>query len=89
LVFKTAALEKSRAVFFSAFGSAGTAASMVEFVFRNFPAQGIAVNAQHFRRAGLIPVGALQNAFDKTLFKLADSLIEEDAALDHQGYQAF
>jgi hypothetical protein len=62
---------------------------MVEFVFGNFPAQGVAVNAQNFRRARLIAVGAFKDALDETFFEFGDSLIEKDAALDHQGYQAF
>jgi len=57
---------------------------MVELVFGDFAAESVAMNAENFRGAGLIAVGALEDAFDEALFEFADGLIEEDAALHHQ-----
>jgi len=62
---------------------------MVEFVLGDFAAKRVAMNAQDFCGAGLVAVGAFENALDEALFEFADSLVEEDAALDHQGNQAF
>ena len=47
------------------------------------------MNSEDFGGAGLIAVGAFEDALDETLFEFAHGLIEEDAALDHQGNQAF
>jgi hypothetical protein len=69
--------------------STGTAATMIEFVLGDFAAEGVAMDAQDFRGARLITVGALEDTFDEAFFEFADGLIEKDAALDHQRYQAF
>ena len=62
---------------------------MVEFVFGHFAAEGVAVNAEHFGGAGLVAVGAVEDALDEALFKLADGLIEKNAPVDHLQNQAF
>lgn len=56
---------------------------MVELVFGYFAAERVAMDAEEFRGAGLIAVGALKDTFDEALLELADGLIEEDAALYH------
>jgi len=55
----------------------------IELIFTNLAAQGIAVDAKDFRRAGLIAVGAVQDPLDKTLFEFPDRLVKENAALHH------
>jgi len=37
----------------------------IQLVLIDLPAQGIAVNAKNFRRAGLVAVRAVQNALDE------------------------
>jgi len=63
--------------------SARAGAAVVEFVLGHFAAQGVAVNAEKFGGAGLVAVGAIQDALDETFFEFADGLVEEDATLDH------
>ena len=60
------------------------AAAMVELVFGYFATERVAMNAENFRGAGLIAVGAFEDALDEALFEFAYGLIEEDAALHHQ-----
>jgi hypothetical protein len=55
----------------------------IELVFTNLAAQGIAVNAEDFRGAGLIAVSTVQNTLDKTLFEFPDCLVKKYAALHH------
>jgi len=62
---------------------------VVELVFRHFSAERVAVDAEEFGRAGLIAVGAVEDALDETLFEFTDRLVEQDAALDHLQYQTF
>jgi hypothetical protein len=71
----------------AALARAGT--TVVEFVFRHFAAEGVAMNAEEGSGAGLIAIGAIEDALDKTFFEFADSLVEKDAALDHLQYQTF
>jgi len=47
------------------------------------------MNAEEFGGAGLIAIGAVEDAFDEAFFKFTNGLIEEDAALDHLQYQTF
>jgi hypothetical protein len=61
----------------------GAVTVRIELVFTDLAAQGIAVYAKDFRRAGLIAVGAVQDALDKALFKFPYSLVKKDAALHH------
>jgi len=68
---------------------AGTAATMVELVFDHLAAKRVAMNAEEFGGAGLIAIGAVEDAFDEAFFKFTNGLIEEDAALDHLQYQTF
>jgi len=56
---------------------------VIEFVFTNFAAQGVAVNAKHLGGAALIAVSAFQNALDEPLFKLTDRFVEKNSALYH------
>jgi hypothetical protein len=64
-------------------------AAVIEFVLGHFAAQGVAVDAEQFGGAGLIAVGALQNAFDEALFKLAHGFIEQNSAFHHLQDQTF
>ena len=61
----------------------GPVAVRIEFVFSDLAAQGVAVNAEDFCGAGLIAVGAIQNALDEALFEFTNSFIEQDPALHH------
>ena len=56
---------------------------MVEFVLGHFTAEGIAVNAENGGGAGLVAVGAIEDALNEAFFKFADRLVEKDATLDH------
>ena len=56
---------------------------VIEFVFTNFAAQRIAVNAKHLGGAALIAVGAFQNSLDEPLFKFTDRFLEKNSALHH------
>ena len=62
---------------------------MIELIRGYFAAQRVAMNAKDLRGAGLVAIGAVENAFDEAFFKFPDGLIEEDAALDHLQYQTF
>ena len=46
------------------------------------------MNAEGLRSAGLIAVGALQDALDKALFEFSDSFIEQNPTLYHLGDQS-
>ena len=61
---------------------------MVEPVLGNFAAQGVSVNAEGLRGAGLISVVALKNALNETFLEFSDRFFEQDAALHHLRYQA-
>jgi hypothetical protein len=67
----------------------GAAAAVIEFVFGHFTTEGVAVNAEDLGGAGLIPIRAVEDAFDETLLEFTDGLVEKDAALDHLQYQTF
>src|SRR5260370_8393229 len=54
-----------------------------ELVLIDLAAQRIAVNAKNIGRAGLVAVGAVQDALDETLFKFADGLVKQNPALHH------
>jgi hypothetical protein len=55
----------------------------VELVLIDLAAERIAVNAKNSRGAGLVAVGAVQNALDETLFEFANGFVKQDPALDH------
>ena len=55
----------------------------IELVLIDFAAQGIAVNAKNFCRAGLVAVCAVQHALDEALFELADGFVKQNPALHH------
>ena len=56
---------------------------MIQFIFRQLPAERIPMNPQQMRCPRLIPVNPLQHALDKPLLEFADSLIEKYPALHH------
>jgi hypothetical protein len=55
----------------------------IELIFVDFAAQGVPVNAKNLGSAGLVAVGAVQDALDKTLFEFADGLIKKNSAFHH------
>jgi hypothetical protein len=55
----------------------------IEFIFIDFAAQGVAVDAKNLGGAGLVTVGAVQDALDETLFEFADRLIKKNSAFHH------
>ena len=61
----------------------------IELVLIDFAAQRIAVNAQNFGRAGLVAVGAVQNAFDKSFLEFADRFVKKNPPLYHLTDKAF
>jgi len=50
--------------------------TLIQFVLGDFAAQGVAVDAQNVRCLRLIPVGPVQNAFDKALLEFSDGFVE-------------
>ena len=48
----------------------------IELVLIDLAAQGIAVNAKNSGSAGLVAIGAVQDALDKTLFEFADGFVK-------------
>ena len=60
---------------------------MVEFVFADFAAEGVAMDAEHFCGAALVAVSAIQDALDETLFKFADGFIEKNSPVHHLCYE--
>jgi hypothetical protein len=62
---------------------AGVSAAMVEPVFGQLAAEGVAVNAQSFRGTGLVAVVAIQNPLYEAFFKFPHRFVEENAALHH------
>jgi hypothetical protein len=62
---------------------AGVVVSGGQLVFVDLAAERVAVNAEDLRGAGLVAVGALQDALDETLLELAHGLIEQDAPVHH------
>jgi hypothetical protein len=62
---------------------------VVQFIFGHFAAQGIAVNAEHFRGPRLVSFGAFQDTFDKPFFEFANGFVKENSSLDHLHDQTF
>jgi hypothetical protein len=61
----------------------------VEFVFTDLSAESVAVNAEHLCRAGLVAVGMVEHALDKTFLKFPDGFVEQDSTLNHLRHQTF
>jgi len=55
----------------------------IELVLIDLAAQGIAVNAKDSGSTGLVAIGAVQDALDKTLFEFADGFVKQNPALHH------
>ena len=62
---------------------------MVEFVYVDFAAKRVAVDAEDFGGARLIAVGAIEDALDEFFLELGDGFLEKDFALDHPSHQSF
>jgi hypothetical protein len=62
---------------------------MVELILVDLAAEGIAVNAEHLRGTGLIPIGTVEDALNESFFEFADGLVEEDAAFHHLNDEPF
>jgi hypothetical protein len=62
---------------------AGAVVSRCQLVFADLAAEGVAVNPEDYRGAGLVAIGAIQDALDETLFKFPDGLIEQDSPIHH------
>jgi len=60
-----------------------------QFVFSDFSAKRIPVDAENLRRAGLIAVQPFQNALDEFLLELSHSFFEQNSAIDHHADQRF
>ena len=58
-------------------------AVVVQFVFTNFAAEGVAVDPQSFRGARLIALGTIQNPFDKAFFEFAHRFVEKNSTFHH------
>src|SRR6266404_3725936 len=54
-----------------------------QLVLIDLAAQCIAVNAKNFSRAGLVAVGAVQDALDETLLEFADRFVKQNSSLHH------
>ena len=71
------------------YGLTETGAAVVELVLDHFSTESVTVNAEDFRGARLIAIGAVEDAPDETFLEFPDSLVEEDSAVDHLQYQTF
>ena len=69
--------------------SMAVAAYALQFVLTNFAAEGVAVDPQRFRAAGLIALAAFQNTANKLFLEFTDSFFEQDSSLDHHSDQRF
>jgi hypothetical protein len=65
------------------------AADVVELVFADFAAEGVAVNAEELGGSGLVAFGAFEDAADELLFKFRDGFFEADAAVNHGSDERF
>jgi hypothetical protein len=70
-------------------GVSAGAADVVELVFADFAAEGIAVDAEEFGGARLIAFGAFEDAADEFLLKFGDGFFEADAAVNHGSNERF
>lgn len=61
----------------------------IELVEANLTAEGIAVNSEQARGAGLVALRPVQNALDEFLFEFVDGFVELYAALHHLSDQRF
>src|SRR4030095_8197886 len=61
----------------------------VQLMPRDFPREGISVDAEDFRRPALISLGLCQRSLDKLLFKNTDSFVEKNSFFNHLGNQQF
>jgi len=62
---------------------------MIQVIFRDFAAQGIAVDAQDLGGPALVSPGMLQDAADKFLLEFCKGFFEQNTALDHHSDQRF
>ena len=62
---------------------------MIQVIFRDFAAQGIAVDAQDLGGSALVSPGVLQDAPDKLLLEFCEGFFEQNSALDHHSDQRF
>ena len=62
---------------------------VVELVFAEFAAQGIAVDTEEFGGARLVAAGALEGAANESLFEFGDGIAKADAAVNQVANQRF
>jgi hypothetical protein len=60
-----------------------SATDVIEFIFADFAAQGVAVHSEDFRSAGLISVQFFEYTTDEFFFELGDRFLEQNSTLDH------
>jgi hypothetical protein len=62
---------------------------MIEVIFRDFAAQGIAMDSKDLRGAALISLGVFQDAPYEFLLEFRHGFLEQNTALDHHSDQRF
>ena len=60
--------------------AAGGTGAVIELVFADFAAQGVAVNAEHFCGAALVALRAFQGALDEAFFEFAQRFLEQNSS---------
>ena len=61
----------------------------VQLVDINLAAESIAVYAKDLGSARLVAIGAVQDAFDETLFEFANGFVKKNSPLDHLSDKPF
>src|SRR5712691_4699795 len=67
---------------------AGTG-TVFELVLTDLAAEGVAMDAENPRGAGLITVGAVEHPLDEFLFEFVDRFVKQNPAFHHLTNQAF
>ena len=59
---------------------------VIELIYLDFAAQGVAVHAEQRRGARLIAACAIEDRLDEAFFKFADGFVELNAVFHHLGH---
>jgi hypothetical protein len=62
---------------------------MIQMIFRDFAAQGIAVNSENLGGAALIALGVFQDSPNELFLELCHGFLKQNTALDHHSDQRF
>jgi hypothetical protein len=62
---------------------------MIQLELADFPAEGIAVDAEQLGGAALIAFGALKGALDEALLEFVKGFVQQNAVFDHLSHEGF